>query len=318
MAIASKGQKNKSVDKTAHKGHFSGEINLVSFLENSPNYKEVKLTNDQFKELEKYNGEFNIELFCFKCSKEKTFRSYNDTERFRSISDWKKKNMHLYLTRSIIPSRATPSNAKISYEHSLYGSDFVVIKFKCTQCEQEYFFALLLKEYSEKDFSIIKVGQYPSFGQLSTIGIEKYKSELNNYFNEFKSSLNCYSQGKGIAAFVYLRRILEHLIDTKYKSVEDQNSEDKFIEKLKKIEKREDVIPEELECVKKQIYSILSKGVHEYSEEECMELYDCVKLIVEAILDTELEKRNRQKKVKEATLKIGNKLQENQSKKDGE
>jgi len=314
MAVARKEQENKGVDKPAH------DFDLINFLEDCPSYKEIKLTIDQFKELEKYNGEFNIELFCFKCSKEKTFKSYYDMERFLSISDWKKRNMHLHLNlpKSITPSSVASSRNKISYEYFPYDSNFVTIKFKCTQCEQEYFFALLLKEHSKEEFPIMKVGQYPSLGQLSTIEVEKYKNELKKYFYEFKSSLNCYSQGYGIAAFIYLRRILEHLIETKYESMENKNSENKFIDKLKKVEKKEDIIPDELKSVKNQIYSILSKGVHEYSEEECMELYDCVKLIVEMILDTELEKRNKQKKVKEATLKISNKLQKNQSKKDGE
>jgi hypothetical protein len=155
----------------------------------------------------------------------------------------------------------------------------------------------------------MKVGQYPSFGQLSIKYIEKYKNELGNYYNDFKSSLNCYSQGKGIAAFVYLRRILEHLINTKYKNIKEQNSQEKFIDKLKTIEKEEKVIPEELEEVKGQIYAILSKGLHEYSEDECMNLYDCVKLIIELILDKELEKREKVKNIKDATSKIKGKLQ---------
>jgi hypothetical protein len=311
MAIVIKEQENKTVGKPAYKGHFDETFSLIKFLENSPNYKEVKLTNNQFSELIKYNNAFKIELFCDKCDKEKTFQS-DDIDRFCSISNWKNNNMHILL--NIPPSRPN----KTTYKYFPYEGNFLTIKFKCAQCEQEYFFALLLKEYSERKFSIMKVGQYPSFGQLSTIEIEKYKNELKNYFNEFKSSLNCYSQGKGIAAFVYLRRILEHLIETKYKCVGNQNPEDKFIDKLKEIEKKEDIIPDGLKEVKGQIYSILSKGIHEYSEDECMELYDCVKLIVELILDSELEKKKKQIKVREATLKISDKLQENQFKKDGE
>jgi len=314
MAIVDKEQENKIVGKPAYKGHSSEQFDLIKFLESYPNYKKVKLTINQFDELIKYNNAFKIELFCDKCDKEKTFQG--DAYHFCSVSNWKENNIHLFrnIPESIIPGSCVINKPKTIHRYFPYMGNFLTMQFKCTQCEREYFFALRLIEYSERKFSIMKIGQYPSFGQLSTIEIEKYKNELKNYFNEFKNSLNCYSQGKGIAAFVYLRRIFEHLIETKYKCLKNQNPENKFIDKLKEIEKKEDIIPEGLKEVKGQIYSILSKGIHEYSEDECMELYDCVKLIIELILDTELEKKRKQLKVKEATKKISNKLQESQFK----
>ena len=71
--------------------------------------------------------------------------------------------------------------------------------FYCAKCNEqhEYFFTTDRKR-------IVKVGQNPSFSDLQGNEIDKYKNLIPKYFIEFKSSLNCYAQGKGIAAFVYL------------------------------------------------------------------------------------------------------------------
>lgn len=270
-------------------------FSFKEFLEKCPTYKEVnsdKLSLDDFL---KCFSDIKIELICDKCNKEKTFYYYG----LEILVIANKQAANTMQKNFIVVDKA----------QSLLHKNFMTMNFRCSHCKQTYFFALLLNKCSEEEFTIMKVGQYPSFGQLSTKEIDKYRNELGNYYNEFKCSLNCYSQGKGIAAFVYLRRILEHLIETKYKNIKEQNSQEKFIDKLKTIEKKETVVPEELKEVKGQIYAILSKGLHEYSEDECMELYDCVKLIVELILDKELEKIEKVKKIKDATSKIKGKLQ---------
>ena len=82
------------------------------------------------------------------------------------------------------------------------------MNFYCAKCNEKYVFF-----FRTDRKTIEKVGQSPSFGDLQGIEINKYKDLISKYFIEFKSSINCYSQGKGIAAFVYLRRILEDLIE---------------------------------------------------------------------------------------------------------
>jgi hypothetical protein len=50
----------------------------------------------------------------------------------------------------------------------------------------------------------------------------------------------------------------------------------------------------------KIIHSILSKGIHELSEAQCLEYFDSVKVGIELILDEKLEKLDREAKIKEA------------------
>lgn len=142
--------------------------------------------------------------------------------------------------------------------------------------------------------------------------IEEYYKGKEYFVNITLRCAKCgeaHSQGMGVAAFVYLRRILEYLVESKYNG----DASWKFIEKLKEVEKTEEIIPEELSAVKEEIYSVLSKDIHEYEEDECMELYLAVKYVIERMLDLELERKCRLSRANEAMKAIKSKLQKNKN-----
>ena len=49
----------------------------------------------------------------------------------------------------------------------------------------------------------------------------------------------------------------------------------------------------------RQVFKILSKGVHELTEEECLAYFDCMRQSIELILDERLEQLEKKKKVAE-------------------
>jgi hypothetical protein len=53
------------------------------------------------------------------------------------------------------------------------------------------------------------------------------------------------------------------------------------------------------------LYGILSKGIHELSENECLEYFPTVRLGVELILDEKLEAKRRRDKIELAKKSIG-------------
>ena len=55
----------------------------------------------------------------------------------------------------------------------------------------------------------------------------------------------------------------------------------------------------------KSLYSILSKGIHELGESECMSAFPITKLGIELILDEKLEKLTRENKIEQASKGIG-------------
>jgi predicted ATPase len=52
------------------------------------------------------------------------------------------------------------------------------------------------------------------------------------------------------------------------------------------------------------MYSILSRGIHSLSEEECLKYFDTIKLGIELILDEKIEQDTRRKKIKSVTDEI--------------
>ena len=57
------------------------------------------------------------------------------------------------------------------------------------------------------------------------------------------------------------------------------------------------IIPDILKDVKDKIYGALSKGVHESSDDECMELFPYMQFVIEQILDERIRKRELDQKI---------------------
>src|SRR5437763_11606610 len=61
---------------------------------------------------------------------------------------------------------------------------------------------------------IVKIGQHPSFADISLPQLIKYKRILgSDMYREFNKAVGLAAHGIGIGSFVYLRRILETLIE---------------------------------------------------------------------------------------------------------
>lgn len=145
-----------------------------------------------------------------------------------------------------------------------------------------------------RDGLLRKVGQMPSLEDISGADLEKYRKALDKqHFSDLRRAGGLASHGVGIGAFVYLRRIFEKLIFDHHKQFAETNGPIENFESLRMLEKVEalsGVLPEAaLEF--KQVYSILSKGVHELDEETCKTYFPVVKAIIISILEEDLQKK---------------------------
>jgi hypothetical protein len=111
------------------------------------------------------------------------------------------------------------------------------------------------------------------------------------------------SHDVGIGAFIYLRRVFEHLIESAHsKAIIKPGWDESVFEKARmdeKIQLLQDLLPTFL-VENRVLYKILSSGVHELSEQECLKAFSAVKLGIELILDDELERHKREKKIEAA------------------
>jgi hypothetical protein len=68
---------------------------------------------------------------------------------------------------------------------------------------------------------IEKMGQYPSLADLVTAEIRKYRKFLGaDAHREFSRAIGLAAHGVGIGSFIYLRRILENLIEEAHQAAQ--------------------------------------------------------------------------------------------------
>lgn len=135
-------------------------------------------------------------------------------------------------------------------------------------------------------------------------GIEKYRGLLGRQrFGEFARAIRLASHDVGIGAYVYLRRLFESLIEETHESAKvTENWDEEAYTKCRMTEKiamLKGSLPTFL-VDNPNMYSILSKGIHELSEDECLKHFQTLKIGIELILDEKLEEKEKENKIKEA------------------
>jgi hypothetical protein len=181
------------------------------------------------------------------------------------------------------------------------------VRFDCPREEKQslYFF------FRVHNGSMEKVGQSPSLADLHLGDVKKYRKLLGDgKYQEFTKAVGLNAHGIGIGAFVYLRRIFENLIGSARQEAarsgtwdEDAYNRDRMDEKILLLR---DSLPSFL-VENRGIYSVLSRGIHELSEQECLNLFEPLKTGIELILDEKLEQKEKAAKIdrtKQALSKI--------------
>lgn len=128
-----------------------------------------------------------------------------------------------------------------------------------------------------------------------------------DYIEEFNKAISLASNGIDIGSFVYLRRIFESLLEEAHiKAAETDDWQEDIYEKST-VDQKINILKEYLPIFLVEnsiIYSILSKGIHELSEKECLDIFEPLKLGIELILDERKEILERNRKITEAKKSI--------------
>ena len=156
--------------------------------------------------------------------------------------------------------------------------------------------------------TVQKIGQFPSLATLNLYDVRQYVSVLSkDAFREFTKAIGLAAHGVGVGSFVYLRRIFEGLIEEAHKRAlldpgwgEAEYYKGRISEKIQSLTS---YLPKFL-VEHRSLYGILSKGVHELTEDECLKAFPVVKLGIEIILDAKLRELQERKKLEEASRAI--------------
>ncbi len=190
--------------------------------------------------------------------------------------------------------------------------------YTCVSCrndKREFF----IKTYCNKNL-IMKTGQFPHWEMKGDTQIEKMLGSHRDYLSR---GLMCESQGYGVGAFAYYRRIVEDIIDELIRDVGElipKNERDKFNEALEKVSQTrqtsdkialvKDLLPTTLQIDEMNplgiLYSKLSEGLHADNDEECLVHAETIRLTlvylasqVTEIKNSKLEFSNQMRKILE-------------------
>lgn len=170
-----------------------------------------------------------------------------------------------------------------------------VLRTRCTRQGHEAEFHFHVAPHAAADADLVKFGQFPSLtdfqlGDLSAIDEGMTRRERR----EFVQAINTGAHGFAVAAFVYYRRVFESiLVDARDAHISEHNLTDwpefdvaRTDERIKLLRGR---IPQFV-SENPHLYALLSKGVHELSEEECASELQLLRSAIELVLTDRAEK----------------------------
>lgn len=251
-----------------------------------------------------YKG--TLDIHCVDCRKHSTFACENKDRPIELNPDAFKRSRELALASM---------SGKIMHPPPFPNGTFEVI-FRCARSEHHrirYVFLIKDKrivqgEKLQLTQSITKIGQYPSFGDLTLPELTKYSTVLNKQvLGEFKRGIGLASHDVGIGAFVYLRRVFEYLLEEAHQTAKGTTGWDEESYIKSRTSERIQILRKYLPAFLVEnptIYLMLSKGLHELTEQECLEHFDALRICIEIILDERVESKQKAAKQEQAKLAL--------------
>lgn len=239
--------------------------NLESFLLNAPLYEDYELPKDLKPLLQIYRRTDegrtpNFDAYCPYCKQDTPFKlnPLVFTGKWEDITD-----------------RLT----------------FLPVTISCTR--RGHIITFWLRQFR---IHLMKAGQDPSLADIANDETRtKYRAVLKGKNSaELYKAIGLAAHGEGIGSFVYLRRIFERLVNSRFQEFKDVEgwSEPEF-ERLRmdeKIDVLKDHLPPSL-VEMRRIYSIFSKGLHELENDLCLKFFDVGKRSIITILEDDLKKK---------------------------
>ncbi len=166
---------------------------------------------------------------------------------------------------------------------------------------------------------LTKIGQFPSIADLISPEIKKYGAVLDSsLISDWQRAIGLRAHGIGAGSYVYLRRIIEKMVNDaaelalKEKKIDKEAySRSRWPEKIKMLS---EYLPHYL-IENAKVYGVLSKGVHELSEEECSDYFDVMHTSIEIICEEKLTELERNRKASAGAKALQKILQQIEGKK---
>lgn len=206
--------------------------------------------------------------------------------------------------------------------YNLYNlQGFQEFNLKCVRNDYKIKIIVFLYNDAKEDeyedvinYKLLKVGQYPSIADLHISKVKNYDKVLpKEKIREMTKAIGLAANGVGIGSFVYLRRIFEHLIDEAHSLGSKEDGWDEQIYLKSKMDKKIEILKNYLPAflvANRSMYGMLSTGIHELDEQQCLKYFEAIKIGIELILDEKVEQLSKKNKILEANKMLSTILQE--------
>jgi len=168
--------------------------------------------------------------------------------------------------------------------------------FNCRRCSDSYIYVVTRQDAQ----GLTKIGQSPSASDLTLQSISDYEKALGKEkAGEMIRASVAATFGFSIGAFVYARRVFEHLIDKAEVKAKDAGIVPKHKNSgahppmWERIENISDFLPSLL-VKHAHMYGVLSEGIHGLTEEKCAEYFPIIREGIELILHQSQEREARE------------------------
>lgn len=277
---------------------------FADFLKDKGLYDKMSITIDNYSDwLSLLNGDVKIQSYCTGCKGSSVFtmqpiRIVKENHLGEKVEVALAEYLQT-LKLGVKPTNPAPANVPEGwrwYNDYIGDSHVFTFSFQCAMDPTHRIDFILATDVS----TVRKIGQYPSVADLTFPELDMYKKVLSKEDRkEFGRAIGLYASGIGAGSYVYLRRIFERLLiqaKTNAGAAIDSDVFDKAHVDTK-ITMLSNYLPEMLTS-NPTLYGILSKGIHELSEEECISYFPIVKECIYMILDEweDMRKKAEQKK----------------------
>ena len=273
------------------------------FLSNQGLYDKIFISKENiFDLIDLVGGHVKVDIYCPECGESRVFSC--KAIRFYWFDDHDEEIKSYLLEDKIISwqqlqdkSRSEASddseeNWKWINPSLEIDTRLIVFNFVCAMDPTHHLdYTVLINGNTMK-----KIGQYPSVADLSFPELKDYRKVMSKEDEkELKRAVGLFAAGIGVGSFVYLRRIFERIIvSASERAITEGKLKKENVETApisNKIKLLSEYLPELL-VNSPVFYGIVSKGIHELSEEDCLEFFPIMKSFIVMIL-RQWEKKRR-------------------------
>ena len=278
---------------------------FANFLQTAGLYESMKIDEDNIEELILLlDGKVRISAYCKECKEKRVFlmKPYIHFEEDDTGCYSQKLSEEVFrLQKSYILENTPSLNGSVKKQNTAWKwknwqieevSRVLVFRFVCSMNDEHHLDYIVLTT----DNSMTKIGQYPSVADMTFPELDAYKHVISKEDRkELGTAIGLFASGVGAGSYVYLRRILERLIYQAKTTAGDAVNDEEFgnARVAERIKMLRGYVPEIL-IQNTTIYGILSKGIHELSEEECRKYFPVVKECIYQILGMWESERRKQ------------------------